>query len=72
MSVKLITYVQINGCDDSTHAPIELTATEFEIVQKVFDKVNESANGQCKPEVYISVEKPDYWVPDFEEDEDEW
>lgn len=43
------------GCDDETEMDIALTDEEFQILDRVFDELNEHSTYCCKPKIYISL-----------------
>lgn len=66
MSEKLTTYLQLNGCDDSTYLKVELSKNEVATLKRVFSKLNEASKQTCQPTARIDLKKPDYWEPDYE------
>lgn len=45
--------IVLSGCDDSTEADIELTATQFAWLEEVFERVNEHSTYGCEPRASI-------------------
>ena len=43
----------LDGCDDSTKFEMELTNEEFELLEKVSSKANETSTYCCMPRMYV-------------------
>ena len=52
--------IEVNGCDDSTAIPMELTDAEFVFLKKFADAVNAAATYECKPTIDIDREYLDW------------
>ena len=51
---KLTYKISVDGCDDSTFFNMELTKNEFNLLESVVDKCNETSTYGCMPVMTIT------------------
>ena len=47
--------ISVDGCDDSTEIEVDLTPTQFKLLERIAEQVSEKANYGCMPS--MSIEK---------------
>jgi len=47
--------ISVLGCDDSTSIQIELSASEYELIKKVAEKITDASTYSCMPTMVIEA-----------------
>jgi len=47
--------ISVLGCDDTTSIQIELSASEYELIKKVAEKITDASTYSCMPTMVIEA-----------------
>lgn len=59
------------GCDDTTEAVFELTAGQYEFLERIFETLNKQSTYGCMPKIYVEPYE-DEGKDENADDDDEW